>query len=94
MTLVAVLVLLVILVLAVPVAQESMVRELAREVDEIVCVLKPRDLYGIGLWYDQFAQLDDQDVQAILARPRVELVDSARRAATDERARQSRRRTS
>lgn len=60
------------LVLAVPVAQESMITELAREVDEIVCVLKPRDLYAIGLWYERFEQLNDQDVQAILSRARTE----------------------
>jgi putative phosphoribosyl transferase len=56
------------LVLAVPVAQASVAQELAREVDEFVAVLTPSDLYAIGLWYETFPQLEDSDVQGILAR--------------------------
>lgn len=56
------------LVLAVPVAQESVAKELAREVDEMVCVMTPGDLYAIGVWYDSFPQLGDPEVQRILAR--------------------------
>ena len=55
------------IVLAVPVAQQSMATELQREVDEFVCASTPGDLYAIGLWYDHFPQLTDQDVQQILA---------------------------
>lgn len=54
--------------LAVPVAQSSVADQLSREVDELVCVLTPADLYAIGLWYDTFPQLRDEDVQQILAR--------------------------
>jgi putative phosphoribosyl transferase len=60
------------LVLAVPVAQHSVAAELARDVDEFVCVIRPRDLYAIGVWYDQFPQLTDQEVQNILARAAAE----------------------
>ena len=60
------------LVLAVPVAQDSVVTELARDVDELVCVTRPGDLYGIGIWYDHFPQLTDGEVQAILARAAAE----------------------
>lgn len=56
------------LVLAVPVAQASVAAELAREVDELECVLTPADLYAIGLWYDAFPQLTDDEVRNILAR--------------------------
>lgn len=55
------------LVLAVPVAQESVVGELEGEVDELVCVSKPSDLYAIGVWYDHFPQLSDAEVQTTLA---------------------------
>lgn len=55
------------LVLAVPVIQESVAGELRREVDELVSVLEPSDLYAIGAWYDDFSQLSDDDVRAILA---------------------------
>jgi putative phosphoribosyl transferase len=60
------------LVLAVPVAQASIAAELRSEVDEFVCVSEPGDLYAIGVWYDRFPQLSDQEVQAILARAAAE----------------------
>jgi putative phosphoribosyl transferase len=55
------------LVLAVPIAQDSVAAELSAEVDEFVCVMRPGDLYAIGVWYEQFGQLDDSDVRAIVA---------------------------
>jgi len=60
------------LILAVPVAQQSVAAELALEVDELVCVRKPGDLYAIGIWYDHFPQLTDAEVQATLARAAAE----------------------
>ncbi|HEU4787429.1 MAG TPA: hypothetical protein VFS57_08480, partial [Gemmatimonadaceae bacterium] len=72
------------LVLATPVAQQSVVDELRREVDELVCVSTPGDLYAIGYWYDHFPQLSDADVQAILAEaasePAAALVNAGTRA--------------
>jgi putative phosphoribosyl transferase len=56
------------LILAVPVAQASVVQELQHEVDELAYVLAPAELYAIGLWYDAFPQLADRDVQTILSR--------------------------
>ena len=56
------------LVVAVPVAQASVAAEIAREVDRFECLLTPGDLYGIGLWYEDFSQLRDSDVQSFLAR--------------------------
>lgn len=64
------------LVLAVPVAQATTAAEFAREVDEIVCPLAPRELHAIGLWYDDFAQLGDGDVQAMLARAELARADA------------------
>ena len=72
------------LVLATPVAQQSVVSELEREVDQVVCVSAPGDLYAIGYWYDHFPQLSDGDVQRILAQaaaePAAALVDVGPRA--------------
>ncbi|MGH7615660.1 MAG: phosphoribosyltransferase [Gemmatimonadaceae bacterium] len=64
------------LVLAVPVIQESVAEELGSSVEELVAVLTPRDLYAIGQWYDDFAQLSDDDVRDTLARAARELVES------------------
>jgi putative phosphoribosyl transferase len=56
------------LVLAVPVIQQSVATELARDVDQVVAVLMPSDLFAIGAWYADFAQLSDEDVRDALAQ--------------------------
>ncbi len=56
------------IVIAVPVASASTCDELRKEVDELVCALEPEELYGIGLWYEQFPQLGDDDVRGLLAK--------------------------
>jgi putative phosphoribosyl transferase len=60
------------LVLAVPVAQSSVAAELAREVDDFVTVRSPGDLDAIGVWYDHFPQLTDEEVVRIVARAAAE----------------------
>lgn len=57
------------LVLATPVAAPESLKARAGEVDEIVCLIVPRQLQGIGEWYEDFSQLSDDDVRAQLARP-------------------------
>jgi len=54
------------LVLAVPVAPEDTVHELASLVDEIVCLDMPEPFRAIGLHYEDFHQLDDEEVLGIL----------------------------
>lgn len=53
-------------VLAVPVAPAESVEELGREVDEVVVVHRPRDFRAVGLWYESFAQITDDEVEAML----------------------------
>lgn len=59
-------------VFAAPVAAKQAVRVLEKEADEVVVVLEPADLDAIGLWYEDFHQLDDDEVVALLgaSRPR------------------------
>jgi putative phosphoribosyl transferase len=54
------------LILAVPVAAGDTLRELATEVDEIVCLQTPSPFYAIGGFYRDFAQLSDEDVIELL----------------------------
>lgn len=56
------------LVLAVPVASPDIVEALGREVDELVCLYQPEPMYAIGLWYEDFRQVPDEEVARILAR--------------------------
>jgi putative phosphoribosyl transferase len=54
------------IVLAVPVAPPETVAELAREVDEVVAVQQPPDFRAVGMWYEIFAQVTDDEVEAML----------------------------
>ncbi len=54
------------LIIAVPVAEQSVCEEFAALVDEVVCILQPDMLYGVGFWYEQFPQLTDAEVIELL----------------------------
>jgi len=54
------------LVLAVPVAPPDTVARLRREVDELVCLQTPEPFYAIGVFYQDFEQMSDDDVVAML----------------------------
>jgi predicted phosphoribosyltransferase len=56
------------LVIAAPVAGAETVAELRREVDEVVCVEEPADLFAIGYHYADFSQVGDEGVRKILDR--------------------------
>jgi putative phosphoribosyl transferase len=54
-------------ILAVPVAARQSVDVLRDEVDEVVCVESPADLWAVGLWYEDFRPPTDRVVAALLA---------------------------
>ncbi len=54
------------LVLAVPVAPQAALEEIARECDEIVCLAAPEPFYAVGAHYADFAQTTDDEVRALL----------------------------
>lgn len=60
------------LVLAVPVASPDIIESLALEVDHVVCLLAPENLYAIGFWYEDFRQVSDDEVAELLRRSREE----------------------
>ncbi|CAN5622839.1 phosphoribosyltransferase [soil metagenome] len=55
-------------VLAVPVCAKETAEKLSREVDELVCLTMPDDLWAIGLWYRDFHQIPDKEVIDLLER--------------------------
>jgi putative phosphoribosyl transferase len=55
------------LVVAVPVAPQATCSRLKRDVDELVCVQTPKYFYAIGQFYEDFSQVDDEEVSALLA---------------------------
>ena len=62
------------IVVAVPVAAPEVCSAMRRVADEVVCVVTPAQLYGVGAWYSDFSQTTDGEVRSILeaaARRRV-----------------------
>jgi len=55
-------------VVAIPVAAPSSVRELEGEADEVVCLNAPEDFYAVGQAYQSFDQVSDEEVVSILDR--------------------------
>ena len=56
------------IVVAVPVAAPSTCRELANEVDEIICAITPESFVGVGQYYEDFSQTTDEEVHDLLTR--------------------------
>lgn len=54
------------IVVAVPVSSPEICDEFRREVDEIVCFFTPKNLQGVGLWYEDFSQTSDEEVRELL----------------------------
>jgi predicted phosphoribosyltransferase len=57
------------LILAVPVCPPDSLARLRDEADEVVCLVSPPRLRGVGQWYVDFGQVSDAEVVAALARP-------------------------
>ena len=56
------------LVVATPVGSPEACNDLAQEVHEVVCPLRPEPFQAVGLWYDHFSPTDDDEVRAGLRR--------------------------
>ncbi len=53
-------------VVAVPTAAEETCASFDRVVDEIICMITPAPFYGVGAWYEDFAQVSDEEVRDLL----------------------------
>jgi putative phosphoribosyl transferase len=56
------------LVVAVPVAAPDVCARFQQMVDEIICLETPEMFFGVGAWYEDFAQVSDDDVRQLLQR--------------------------
>ncbi|HWP43357.1 MAG TPA: phosphoribosyltransferase [Blastocatellia bacterium] len=56
------------IVVAVAVAPRSTYEELKAVADEVVCLMTPESFHAISMWYENFAQTTDAEVQDLLAR--------------------------
>jgi putative phosphoribosyl transferase len=65
-------------VVAVPVAPPHAVRELQDAVDELVVLVAPDPFHAVGLWYDDFREVPDDEVRRLLRLPAEQEVDAGR----------------
>jgi predicted phosphoribosyltransferase len=56
------------IVVAVPIASSDTCELLRDEVDDVICAATPDPFYAVGLWYENFEQLTDEEVRELLAR--------------------------
>lgn len=61
------------IVVAVPVGAAESCDDLRDEADELVCLHSPQPFFGVGLWYEDFTQITDEEVRELLARAAREL---------------------
>jgi putative phosphoribosyl transferase len=55
------------IVLAVPVAPRDTIEALRRQVDRVVCLAQPDPFYAVGMHYQDFHQVEDEEVIATLS---------------------------
>lgn len=56
------------LIVAVPVAAPDRLRQVERECDEAVCLIVAPELHAVGEYYEDFAQIEDEEVVRTLSR--------------------------
>ncbi len=54
------------IVVAVPVGSPGTCAEFQDEADEAICALTPEPFYAVGVWYQDFLQTTDEEVQDLL----------------------------
>lgn len=56
------------IVVAVPVAAADSCEEFAQRVDRMICLETPDPFFGVGLWYEDFTQVGDEQVRNLLTQ--------------------------
>jgi putative phosphoribosyl transferase len=64
---------------AVPVAAKEICQQLGEYADRIVCAETPQPFHAVGLWYQEFDQTSDEEVQTLLDQARSRVLETAGR---------------
>lgn len=56
------------IVVAVPVGTILACKKIRQEADEFMCLYTPEPFFGVGQWYDNFMQIPDEEVLALLGQ--------------------------
>jgi putative phosphoribosyl transferase len=65
------------IVVAVPVASQEASGDLQHLADKVICAETPEPFVAVGAWYQDFAQITDQEVQRLLSQAEHESTDAA-----------------
>lgn len=57
-------------VIAVPVAAQEVCEEFRANGEEILCLHTPKDFMAVGVWYEDFSQITDAEVERLLDQAR------------------------
>jgi predicted phosphoribosyltransferase len=58
------------IIVAVPVGAPQTCSEMRKEADEVVCYCTPEPFHAVGLWYEDFSQTSDEEVEKLLEEAR------------------------
>lgn len=58
------------IIVAVPAAAPPVCRALEAEADEVICAITPEPFAAVGLWYERFSPVSDDEVRSLLAAAR------------------------
>ena len=56
------------IIIATPVASLSALKQLKTQVDDITCLITPKDCKAVGFWYEDFTPITDQEVCELLSQ--------------------------
>lgn len=56
------------IIVAVPVSPPETAKKLRRLADELICLFTPDDFYGVGQYYEDFGQVEDTEVLALMEK--------------------------
>lgn len=51
-------------------ASANAVHKLSKEVDEVIAVIVPEEFYGVGAFYEDFSEVNDEEVMFYLDKIR------------------------
>ena len=54
------------IIVAVPTGAPEACRRLEQKIDELICILQPQPFNCVGLWYEDFSQVSDDQVKNLL----------------------------
>ncbi|MEK2646251.1 alpha/beta fold hydrolase [Bdellovibrio sp. BCCA] len=66
------------IIVAAPVAAKETVEKIKKVADDVICLMTPENFVAVGLWYEDFTQVSDEEVIRLIAESRFMNADNER----------------